>query len=60
LVLKRRVNPWNLKWPLPGNFTDKTWQAARIDGELFGILKNGSKGTAMASFAPLVLTEEEA
>jgi hypothetical protein len=57
--LKQRVNPWNLKWSLPRNFTDKTWQAARTDGELFWILKNGSKGTAMASFIPLVLTEEE-
>ena len=45
---------------LPRNFTDKDWQAARTDGELFWILKNGSPGTAMASFIPLVLSEEEA
>ena len=45
---------------LPRNFTDKTWQAARTDGELFWILKNGSPGTDMASFIPLVLTEDEA
>jgi len=45
---------------LPRNFTDKVWQAARTDGELFWILKNGSPGTDMASFIPLVLTEEEA
>ena len=50
----------SLKGPLPRNFTDKAWQAARTDGELFWILKNGSKGTAMAPFVPLVLTEEEA
>jgi mono/diheme cytochrome c family protein len=49
-----------LKGPLPRNFTDKTWQAARADGELFWILKNGSPGTDMAPFIPLVLTEEEA
>jgi len=49
-----------LKGPLPRNFTDKKWQAARTDGELFWILKNGSPGTDMASFIPLVLTEEEA
>lgn len=49
-----------LKGPLPRNFTDKKWQAARTDGELFWILKHGSSGTAMASFVPLVLTEEEA
>jgi mono/diheme cytochrome c family protein len=54
------IDPRTLKGPLPRNFTDKKWQAARTDGELFWILKNGSKGTAMASFIPLILTEEEA
>ncbi len=49
-----------LRGKLPRNFTDKTWQAARTDGELFWILQNGSPGTDMASFIPLVLTEEEA
>ena len=49
-----------LKGPLPRNFTDKKWQAARTDGELFWILKNGSPGTDMAPFVPLILTEEEA
>jgi mono/diheme cytochrome c family protein len=54
------IAPESLKGPLPRDFTDKIWQATRTDGELFWILKNGSKGTAMASFIPLVLTEEEA
>jgi len=54
------IEPGTLKGPLPRNFTDKDWQAARTDGELFWILKHGSKGTAMAPFIPLVLTEEEA
>jgi mono/diheme cytochrome c family protein len=45
---------------VPRNFTDKAWQAARTDGELLWILKNGSPGTDMAPFIPLVLTEEEA
>ena len=49
-----------LRGKLPRNFTDQTWQAARADGELFWILKNGSPGTDMAPFIPLVLTEEEA
>ena len=49
-----------LRGKLPRNFTDKAWQATRTDGELFWILKNGSPGTDMASFIPLVLTEEEA
>ena len=54
------IAPGTLKGPLPRDFTDKKWQAARTDGELLWILKNGSKGTAMASFIPLILTEEEA
>ncbi|MEO5863787.1 MAG: hypothetical protein ABIQ79_01950 [Nitrospiraceae bacterium] len=54
------IKPGNLKGPLPRNFTEKKWQAARTDGKLFWILKHGSKGMAMASFIPLVLTEEEA
>jgi mono/diheme cytochrome c family protein len=49
-----------LRGKLPRNFTDQTWQATRTDGELFWILKNGSPGTDMAPFIPLVLTEEEA
>jgi mono/diheme cytochrome c family protein len=49
-----------LRGKLPRNFTDKSWQKARADGELLWILKNGSPGTAMAPFIPLVLTEEEA
>lgn len=54
------IEPGTLKGPLPRNFTDQEWQAARTDGELLWILKNGSKGTAMAPFIPLILTEEEA
>jgi len=54
------IEPGSIKGPLPRDFTDNVWQAARTDGELFWILKNGSKGTAMASFIPLILSEEEA
>jgi hypothetical protein len=34
--------------PLPTNFADGAWQAARSEGELFWILKHGSYGTDMA------------
>jgi len=54
------IEPGTLRGPLPRNFTDQDWQKTRTDGELFWILKNGSKGTAMAPFIPLILTEEEA
>jgi len=54
------LNIEGLRGKLPRNFTDSAWQAARADGELLWILKNGSQGTAMAPFIPLVLTEDEA
>ena len=54
------IAPGSLKGPLPRDFTNKAWQAGRTDGELMWILKNGSPGTAMAPFIPLVVTEEEA
>ena len=59
-ILGPDIEPGSLKGPLPRNFTDKDWQARRTDGELMWILKNGSPGTAMAPFIPLVVTEEEA
>lgn len=54
------VSPKLVLGELPRNFTDRDWQATRTDGELMWILKNGSPGTAMAPFIPLVITEEEA
>ena len=59
-IFGKDIEPGSLKGPLPRNFTDKAWQARRTDGELFWILKNGSPGTAMGPFIPLVVTEEEA
>ncbi len=53
------VDPSLLKGALPTNFTDIEWQTARSDGELLWVLKNGSRGTAMASFIPSVLSERE-
>ena len=54
------VDPTRLTGALPTDFTQAAWQAARTDGELLWILHYGSPGTAMASFIPTVLTEEEA
>jgi mono/diheme cytochrome c family protein len=59
-ILGPDIEPGSLKGPLPRNFTDKAWQARRTDGELIWILKNGSPGTDMGPFIPLVVTEEEA
>lgn len=54
------VDPSLLKGALPTNFTSPQWQAARADGEILWVLKHGSPGTAMASFVPSVLSEQEA
>jgi mono/diheme cytochrome c family protein len=59
-ILGPDIEPGSLKGPLPRNFTDKAWQGRRTDGELMWILKNGSPGTDMGPFIPLVVTEEEA
>jgi len=59
-ILGPDIEPGSLKGPLPRDFTDREWQAARTDGELVWILKNGSQGTAMAVFVGPIITEEEA
>jgi mono/diheme cytochrome c family protein len=53
------VDRAGLRGALPRDFTDRDWQAARTDGELFWVMRRGSPGTAMASFVPGVLSEEE-
>jgi mono/diheme cytochrome c family protein len=54
------VDTTRLRGALPRDFTNAAWQAARSDGELFWVLRHGVAETAMASFVPLVLSEEEA
>jgi mono/diheme cytochrome c family protein len=49
-----------LRGALPRDFTNQTWQKLRTDEDLIRVLRNGSAGTAMAPFVPLVLSEEEA
>jgi len=53
-------NPYSVKGPFPRNFTDAKWQGLRSDGEIFWVLKRGIRGTDMAPFVHLVLSEEEA
>jgi hypothetical protein len=38
----------------------QSYRRVPLDGEVLWILKNGSPGTAMVSFIPQVLTEDEA
>lgn len=45
--------------PSPRNFTNAAFHAARSDGELMWVLKNGSAGTAMVPLVGAAITEEE-
>jgi mono/diheme cytochrome c family protein len=46
--------------PAPRNLTDCKFQKTREDGELFWIIKYGSRGTGMVGVVPGVLSEEDA
>ncbi|MHB8482983.1 MAG: c-type cytochrome [Nitrospiria bacterium] len=46
--------------PSPRNFTNPAFHAARTDGELFWVIKNGSPGTAMIPMVGSTIDEEEA
>ncbi len=54
------VDTARLRGALPRDLTDSAWQRSRSDDELLSVLRNGSPGTAMGPFVPLVLSEEEA
>jgi mono/diheme cytochrome c family protein len=46
--------------PKPRDFTNPKFHELRTDGELFWVIRNGSSGTRMFSYAPSIITEEEA
>lgn len=46
--------------PKPRDFTNPHFHELRTDGELFWVIRHGSSGTRMFSYAPSVITEEEA
>ena len=43
----------------PRDFTDKTWQEIRTDGEIMWVLRNGSPGTGMPIRVGKGINEEE-
>lgn len=53
-------NPYHVRGPFPVNFTDAKWQTLRSDGEIFWVLKEGVRGTDMAPFISLFLSEKQA
>jgi mono/diheme cytochrome c family protein len=48
----------SMKLPRPSDFTDETWQHGSTDGEIYTLIRTGSKGTAMRAFASSLKTED--
>ncbi len=46
--------------PKPTNLSDPNFHLLRRDGEMFWTIKHGVEGTGMFSYAPRMITEEEA
>jgi mono/diheme cytochrome c family protein len=44
--------------PKPSDLTDKTWKHGSSEGEIFTMIKDGSKGTAMRGYASRMKTED--
>jgi mono/diheme cytochrome c family protein len=47
------INP-----PKPSDLTDPTWKHGSTDGEIFTLIRDGSKGTGMRAFAARMKTED--
>lgn len=46
--------------PAPRNFHNRKFAQRKSEGEMMWVIKNGSAGTGMISYAPAIVTEEEA
>ena len=44
--------------PKPSDLTDGTWKHGATDGEIFTLIRDGSKGTAMRGYAARMKTED--
>jgi mono/diheme cytochrome c family protein len=45
--------------PSPRNMTNSAWHAAKTDGEMAWVIKNGSPGTGMIAYSPAIISEDE-
>src|SRR3990172_3802760 len=45
--------------PTPRDFTNPAFHTAKTDGEMAWVIKNGSAGTGMISYAPAIITDDE-
>jgi len=46
--------------PSPRNFHNSKFDQVKTPGEMLWVIKNGSAGTGMISYAPSIVTEDEA
>ena len=46
--------------PSPRNFHNPKFDQAKTPGEMMWVIKNGSAGTGMISYAPSIISEDEA
>jgi mono/diheme cytochrome c family protein len=44
--------------PKPSDLTDATWKHGSTDGEIFTVIKDGSKGTGMRGYASRMKTDD--
>jgi high-affinity iron transporter len=44
--------------PKPSDLTDGTWKHGGTDGEIFAVIRDGAKGTAMRGYAARMKTED--
>ena len=44
--------------PKPSDFTDATWKHGGTDGEIFAVIRDGAKGTAMRGYGSRLKPEE--
>jgi high-affinity iron transporter len=44
--------------PKPSDLTDGTWKHGATDGEIFTLIRDGAKGTAMRGYAARMKTED--
>lgn len=46
--------------PSPRNFHNPKFEQAKTPGEMLWVIKNGSPGTGMISYVPVIISEDEA
>ena len=48
----------NIPDPKPSDMTDATWKHGKTDGEIFAVIKDGAKGTAMRGYGARIKPDD--